>query len=224
MAKFYPEGTVVTSGFSKWASMGGWRAGYALFPSQLANLKSAVISAGSHSYSCQTVPIQYALNYGMDFEDELVDYIDRSKIVLEMCADYTHRELTSVGVKGHPSECGYYFMPDFEVVRLADIPNGTELSSRLLNEAKVAVMPCDPDFMGKAGELTARLAFINFKGAEAMKNVSLLENNQDFAVNFLDKYCQPLSKGVQATKKWVMENRSHIESGTDVPRKCLVST
>lgn len=62
--QYYPEGTIVTSGFSKWASVGGWRAGYALFPKELRSLKDAVSSAGSHSYTCLPTPIQYALLKG----------------------------------------------------------------------------------------------------------------------------------------------------------------
>lgn len=63
-AKYYPEGTIVTSGFSKWASLGGWRAGYALFPKELKSLREAVSSAGSHSYTCQPAPVQHALTRG----------------------------------------------------------------------------------------------------------------------------------------------------------------
>ena len=62
--QYYPEGTIVTTGFSKWASIGGWRAGYALFPKELRSLKEAVSSAGSHSYTCLPTPIQYALLKG----------------------------------------------------------------------------------------------------------------------------------------------------------------
>ena len=32
MAQLYTEGTILTTGFSKWASAGGWRLGYAHFP------------------------------------------------------------------------------------------------------------------------------------------------------------------------------------------------
>ena len=66
--QYYPEGTIVTTGFSKWASVGGWRAGYALFPKELHSLKEAVASAGSHSYTCLPTPIQYALLKGCNSE------------------------------------------------------------------------------------------------------------------------------------------------------------
>ena len=43
MSKVYPEGTILTSGFSKWSSAGGWRLGYAHFPPLLSSLYNAVL-------------------------------------------------------------------------------------------------------------------------------------------------------------------------------------
>ena len=34
-----PQGTILTSGFSKWSSAGGWRIGYAHFPKSLNQLR-----------------------------------------------------------------------------------------------------------------------------------------------------------------------------------------
>ena len=43
MSSVYPEGTILTSGFSKWSSAGGWRLGYAHFPPTLSSLRQAVL-------------------------------------------------------------------------------------------------------------------------------------------------------------------------------------
>ena len=43
MSQVYPEGTILTSGFSKWSSAGGWRLGYAHFPYLLSSLYNAVL-------------------------------------------------------------------------------------------------------------------------------------------------------------------------------------
>ena len=59
MSEIYPEGTILTSGFSKWSSAGGWRLGYAHFPASLARLREAVTSGASHTYSCAPANIQY---------------------------------------------------------------------------------------------------------------------------------------------------------------------
>ena len=50
MSEIYPEGTILTSGFSKWSSAGGWRLGYAHFPPALSGLREAVTSGASHTY------------------------------------------------------------------------------------------------------------------------------------------------------------------------------
>ena len=50
MSEVYPEGTILTSGFSKWSSAGGWRLGYAHFPPALSGLREAVTSGASHTF------------------------------------------------------------------------------------------------------------------------------------------------------------------------------
>ena len=59
----YPEKTILTSGFSKWASAGGWRLGYAIFPPgpTFEDLKFSIISAASHTFSCAAAPVQVAI-------------------------------------------------------------------------------------------------------------------------------------------------------------------
>ena len=64
MAKIYPEGTLVTSGFSKWSSAGGWRVGYIVVPSvpqHWAPFMTVLQSAASQTYSCAPAPMQFAL-------------------------------------------------------------------------------------------------------------------------------------------------------------------
>lgn len=61
LAAVYPEASIVTTGFSKWSSAGGWRVGYAVVPKTMAALKAALISAASHTYSCAPAPMQFAI-------------------------------------------------------------------------------------------------------------------------------------------------------------------
>ena len=58
---FYPEGTLVTSGFSKWSSAGGWRIGYIIIPKELNTMNRILQSAASQTYSCAPAPMQYAI-------------------------------------------------------------------------------------------------------------------------------------------------------------------
>lgn len=55
----------------------------------------------------------------------------------------TPRELSSVGVGGSRSEAGYYYMPDFEVIRAGlkskGWTTGDQMSSAMLEEANIGV-------------------------------------------------------------------------------------
>ena len=62
MAKVLPDQTLLTTGFSKMASAGGWRVGYMIVPDGFrASFVAAMISAASHTYSCAPAPMQVAL-------------------------------------------------------------------------------------------------------------------------------------------------------------------
>ena len=61
MSKWYPEGTLVTSGFSKWSSAGGWRIGYIVVPKNMNTMMSILQSAASQTYSCAPAPMQHAV-------------------------------------------------------------------------------------------------------------------------------------------------------------------
>ena len=61
MAQWYPEGTLVTSGFSKWSSAGGWRIGYIVIPQNMDKMMTILQSAASQTYSCAPAPMQFAI-------------------------------------------------------------------------------------------------------------------------------------------------------------------
>ena len=61
LAKWYPEGTLVTTGFSKWASAGGWRMGYIIIPPEMKAVMTILQSAASQTYSCAPAPMQHAI-------------------------------------------------------------------------------------------------------------------------------------------------------------------
>ena len=60
ISNYYPEGTIVSSGLSKWCGAGGWRLGFFAIPSQLQDLKNSLKILCSESFSSVSAPIQYA--------------------------------------------------------------------------------------------------------------------------------------------------------------------
>ena len=66
VARFYPEGTIISSGLSKWAGAGGWRLGTFLFPPELRWLLDGMAVVASETFTATSAPIQYAAVPGQD--------------------------------------------------------------------------------------------------------------------------------------------------------------
>ena len=60
IAEFYPEGTIISTGLSKWCGAGGWRLGTFTFPSHLHWLLDAMAVVASETYTATSAPIQFA--------------------------------------------------------------------------------------------------------------------------------------------------------------------
>lgn len=210
IVQHYPEGTILTTGFSKWASAGGWRLGYAHFPNRLQELFNAVKSAASHTHSCAPAPMQYGVAKALkENAQELDQYMNNCAKILQAVSNYCHRELSSVGVVGRKSEAGYYFIPDFEVVRsgllaLKEEADGEVMSKAMLEEADVALMPA-ASFLRPADELISRFCFVCFEGAKALEALESLPSNIVLDDDFVRQYCLPVVKGVENLKKWVQK-------------------
>lgn len=207
IARYYPEGTILSSGFSKWASAGGWRLGYHIYPSELKALKDAVKSAASHTYSCAAAPIQYAVAKALNNEEEIHSYILHTCRILATVAAYCHRELTSVGVKCIPSTAGYYIFPNFEILRQSlnkrGITTCEQMCAVMFEEANVALMAGGPAFLRPIDEFTTRLCYVNFDGKPGLEESQRLGLDHSLDENFLKTYCKPTYDGIQAIKSWV---------------------
>jgi len=57
IAAYYPEGTVILDGISKWAGAGGWRLGAFVFPKELSWLRDTMIAGASETYSSVCAPV-----------------------------------------------------------------------------------------------------------------------------------------------------------------------
>ncbi len=55
VARYYPEGTIISSGLSKWCGAGGWRLGTFTFPANLRWLLDAMVA--SETYTSTSAPI-----------------------------------------------------------------------------------------------------------------------------------------------------------------------
>jgi len=207
MSKLYPEGTILTTGFSKWSSAGGWRLGYAHFPDSLEALKKAVLSGASHTYSCAPAPIQHAVARALRHDkEELTKYMIAQRRILQAVARYCQSQLECVGVEGHVGKAGYYFMPDFSNIRSelaeAGITTGQAMCDDMLKHAKVALMPSS-SFLLEEDDLSVRFCYVIFDGTKCMQEFQNLGDPKVLGDDFVEKFCPELVKGVQHLCEWV---------------------
>ena len=171
LTEFYPEGTIVSSGLSKWCGAGGWRLGTFTFPKELRWLSDAMAVVASETFTATSAPIQYAAVKAFEFGHNIEMYVSHSRIILQYIAQYVFHELTSVGLTMPEPQGGFYLFPDFgqfkEKLNKREITTSTQLCRAILEETGVALLP-GVDFGQSPEELSARLSYVDFDGKRAL--------------------------------------------------------
>ncbi len=174
LAQFYPEGTMVTSGLSKWCGAGGWRLGICHIPTQLGpDYLQRVIGVASETYSCVSTPVQLAALTAYTYDQRIHDFLQQQRAILSEIGNRCADMLEKGGVRVYRPEGGFYLFPDFspfsESLVLRGIDTGNALTSRLLQDTGVALLPGSAFGMDE-NSLTARLAYVDFDGAQALRD------------------------------------------------------
>jgi len=192
IAKYYPQGTIISSGLSKWCGAGGWRLGTFAFPPELKWLLTAMSIIASETYTSVSAPIQYAAITAFNGGDEIEKYLLKSRLVLKELGEYCSRKLKDAEVKVHKPEGGFYLFLDFsnftEMFTKRDIKNSEDLCTRLLEKTGVAIIPGN-DFLVSKG-YSARLAYVDFNGANALNSTDKVTEE------FLHKYCKNVVEAI----------------------------
>jgi len=207
LATYYPEGTIVTSGLSKWCGAGGWRLGIALLPETLPTaFKQSVIGIASETYSCAPVPVQYAGIQAYQISDEIEAYLKHKRRILSIAANYMYESLSAVNVKLHKPEGGFYLNPDFSNFRdrFKDkgINTNEAMCEAILNETSVVILPGSA-FGYLPEDLTARIAYVDFNGAEAMAASKEIGLEKELDQAFLETYCPKIVEGTTRLADWL---------------------
>lgn len=171
IARFYPDGTIISSGLSKWCGAGGWRLGTFMFPRDLGWLQSAMASVGSETYTATSAPIQYAAVRAFKGGTDIEEYLVLARRVLCALGNWCAQVLRNSGAAVPLPQGAFYLFPDFsslrEKLRPRKFRNSAQLCERLLSETGVAILP-GSDFGRPPEELSARLAYVDFDGAKAL--------------------------------------------------------
>jgi aspartate aminotransferase len=206
IARYYPEGTIISSGLSKWCGAGGWRLGTFTFPPNLDWLLHAMASVASETFTSTSAPIQYAAVEAFKENPAMDEYLHITRKILRILAKYLMNRLTRMKVTAPYPQGAFYLFPDFSYYRQKLAAKGIltsgELCNKLLLDTGVAILP-GADFGRQHEELSARIAYVDFNGEEAIraaKSTSFEHNHND---EFIKKYCPNIVEGFDRLEQWL---------------------
>ena len=193
ISNFYPEGTIVSTGLSKWCGAGGWRLGFFAIPNKLKYLKNSLKILCSESFTSVSAPIQYAAIEAYNGDHSI--YLNNVKKILSFTANYAYENLKSNAINVTKPEGGFYIFPEFNNAKFS---SSSEMCKDILSKTGVALLP-GSDFGMDSSRMLARLSYTDFDGANFLKNTlgSKKLDNAD-----LKKYAPNIVNGVSFLKEW----------------------
>lgn len=213
LAEFYPEGTIVSSGLSKWCGAGGWRLGTFCFPKNLRPLSGLFAKVASETFSAVAAPIQYAAVTAFEPNEDIENYLVKTRKILSALGNAVAEKLQNFGVQTAKPEGGFYLFPDFsrfsDKLKEKKVENNSQLCEKLLTETGVALLP-GADFGRPLEELTCRLAYVDFDGAKCLENFS---DKVILDESFLGENCGKVLEAVDSIGEWVNAGSAGIPAG-----------
>jgi aspartate aminotransferase len=207
LAKYYPEGTIVTGGLSKWAGAGGWRLGIALVSESLGKgFMDCIVGIASETYSCAASPIQAAAVEAYQYNDTIKEYLFHQRRILKALGHEVYVRLDKAGINVHAPQGAFYLNPDFSSVKeklaVKGIYNAAQLCERLIEDIGVALLPGHA-FGYDSESLVIRLAYVDFDGVKALAASEKLGKDVSIDDTFLQNYCGKVLEGIDLLVGWV---------------------
>lgn len=201
----YPEGTIITSGLSKWCGAGGWRFGFMALPSLFpARLKETLLGIASETFSCIASPVTFAACRAYSWTPDIEAYVQNERYILKQIGRWSAQKFQEAGIQVLSPEGGFYLFLDFspfkEILNRLGIKNSTELCQQILADIGVAILPGNAFGMPDS-HLSARFAYVDFDGKKLLQESRLWHHQVSEAqLQFL---CPQIYEGVNALTKWV---------------------
>jgi aspartate aminotransferase len=200
IARFYPEGTIISGGLSKWCGAGGWRLGAFMFPSSQSRLLETMSVAASETFTSTCAPVQYAAITAYEGNAEIDVYLRKCRHILKMLGHHCAKVMQSAGISVPLPEGGFYLFPDFGHHRaeLAEksITDNRRLCEYFLEKTGIASL-YGSAFGCPASDLSLRMAFVDFDGARALGLYNDFKPNKQNEMAFLKEACPDVLEGVQ---------------------------
>ncbi len=145
MVYAYPEGTIVTSGLSKYFSAGGYRLGFCLVPESMNELQKSLKVLISETYSCVSAPIQYAGVAAYTYDNSVKEHVEDCAELHRLAGQYLYHEFIQMGLNCAKPNGAFYLMPDFAnfktKLKQQGITSDKQLALTLLEDYGVATLP-----------------------------------------------------------------------------------
>ncbi|MGK2945367.1 MAG: pyridoxal phosphate-dependent aminotransferase [Desulfuromonadales bacterium] len=206
IARHYPEGTIISSGLSKWCGAGGWRLGTFAFPAELDWLADGMAVVASETFTATSAPIQYAAVRAFRGGPRIESYLSQSRRILKTLNDHILARFTAADVFVAPPQGAFYMLPDFsayrDVLQSRGITTGTELCQRVLEEIGVAFLPGSA-FGRPEEELTARIALVDFDGAKTLSAAERTSLHEPLPADFLNTHCFKMVEAIDLVCDWL---------------------
>jgi len=206
ISRFYPEGTIISSGLSKWCGAGGWRLGTFTFPNSLEWLLDAMAAVASETFTSTSAPIQYAAVRAFKGGIDIERYLWNSRRILSSLSNRLYKKLNDFNVMVPKPDGAFYMFPDFgkfnSTLRKKGVYNSQKMCEKLLEQTGVAMLP-GVAFGRPEEELTARLAMVDFDGSRALAAVEQLTSDQPITNEFLDYYCNGVTTAIDVLLDWM---------------------
>ena len=212
ISRYYPEGTIISTGLSKWCGAGGWRLGCFSFPAELTWIMDSMASVASETFTSVAAPIQYAAITAFNGNEEIDEYLHHSRRILKALAKYAVDKFNSANIGVTKPDGAFYLFPNFEVIREPLIENynidtSSGLVKKILEDTGVAILPGEV-FGRFENELNARVAYVNFNGDLVLK--SSMHESKPLGRSFLKEYVPDTIEAFDRIVHWV----KGVQSGT----------
>ena len=194
ISNFYPEGTIVSTGLSKWCGAGGWRLGFVAIPNQLKEIRDSLKILCSESFTSVSAPIQYAAVEAYKGDHSV--YLESVKKILSFIGNYVYEKLKSNLISVTKPEGGFYLFPEFVNAKFS---SSSEMCRDILKNTGVALLP-GSDFGFAQTQMLARLSFTDFDGQEFMNRI---EDNQKIDNDHITNFAPRVVEGVDKLKRWL---------------------
>jgi len=201
IAHYYPEGTIISSGLSKWCGAGGWRIGTMIFPKKLSYIKDAIRNVASETFTSVSAPIQFAAIKA--YSEDHQNFLDKSRKILKFISEYIYSEFTSKKIECVKPDGGFYMLCDFskiKKIKTFKFKNSQEMCKKILSETGFAMLP-GSDFGFKKNKLITRIAFVDFNGATALQQYQLF--NKSTSNKIMKKLFPNIFNGVKTLINWL---------------------